>query len=288
MGYVWLLELVASVVARFKLLSLAEKAGLLTGAISLTDTIITKLVGHDLKEEAFKAIVGEVLEKTGLQLNEREPFSDASLAGALSQRMGISIRSVKDRDMIVEDIEDFAVGRVSEKLGFSITTLRDPVRMRQDFEAAALAMIAEKTGIPLVASVDGGPASVEDIKSQVEDWARARIMVKVSGDANAALEMLGGAGVDFESVAADMNGKLEALGSAERVTAKGLALKVAESLVSASVQRLNVVAMGGSKKSRRTLQIREAQRRFRAAHGNRQKYIPLGMDFVLPEPDGNP
>jgi len=273
----WLVKIFVSLVARFKMLSTAEKVGLIGGAMSLSDTVITKIVGHDLKAEAFALVVGEVAEKTGLNLDPQDPFSDASLSGALSQRMGITIRSVKDREMIIEDIEGFAVSRVSEKLGFTITTLRDPVRMRQDFEAAALAMITEKTGIPFVAPGDGGSWSVEDIKSQVEDWARARITTELSGSATAALEALGGAGVDFESLAAEMNGKLTALGSGETVSAKGLALKVAESLVSASVEKLHATALGSSKKSRRTLQIREAQRKFRAAHGNRQVYVPLGM-----------
>lgn len=277
----WVIKLIVSIVARFSTLSTAEKFGVLTGGMSLTDTILTKIIGHDLKGEAFAAIVEEVATRTGLALDPQDPFSDASLAGALSQRMGVTIRSVKDREMIVEDIEDFAVGRVSEKLGFQITTLRDPVRMRQDFENAALLMISEKTGIPFAVPTDGGALSVADIKSQVEDWARAKIATEMAGSATAALGALSAEGVDFESVAAEMNGKLEALGSLERVTEKGLALKIAESLVQQSAAQFQATAMGVSKKSRRTLQVREAQRKFRARHGNRQQYVPLGMTATV-------
>ncbi len=269
-------KILVALIAGFKRLSLAEKAGLVAGGMSLTDTIISKLIGHDLKAEAFRAIVEEVTARTGLQLDPSDPFSDASLAGALSARTGIAIRSVKDRAMIEEDIEDFAVARVSEKLGFQISSLRDPVKLRADFERAALAVITEKTGIPLVPP-DDGVLSAEAIKQQVEDWARARITTELSGSAAQALEVLGAQGVDFESLAAEMNGKLQALGSDEVVTAKGLALKVAESLVSSSVSRFHATAVGVSKKSRRILQLREAQRKFRAAHGNRQVYVPLGM-----------
>lgn len=275
-----LVKILIGLVARFRALSLAEKAGLLTGGMSLADTVITKIIGHDLKKEAFAAIVEEVVGRTGMQLDPEDPFSDASMAGALSQRTGITIRSVKDREMIVEDIEEFAVGRVSEKLGFTISTLRDPVRMRQDFEAAALAMLTQKTGIPFQPPEDGA-YSVEDIKSQVEDWARARISIELSNRATQALEVLGGAGADFEALAAEMNGKLAALGSEQTVSAKGLALKVAESLVSSSVETLNATAIGASKKSRRRLQLREAQRKFRAAHGNRAVYVPLGMSAEI-------
>lgn len=273
----WIIKMIALVVSRFKTLSTAEKFGVLTGGMSLTDTIITKIVGHDLKAEAFAVVVEEVAEKTGLALDPQDPFSDASLAAALSGRMGITIRSVKNREMIVEDIEDFAVGRVSEKLGFTITTLRDPVRMRQDFESAALNMIAEKTGIPFVPPAAGAEWSVEEIKSQVEDWARARIATDLSVSANDALAVLAGGGVDFESAAAAMNEKLELIESGDRVTAKRLALHVAESLVQQSAAQFQKTAMSVSKKSRRQLQLREAQRKFRMAHGNRQVYVPLGM-----------
>ena len=245
--------------------------------VSLTDTILTKIVGHDLKAEAFAAIVEEVAAKTGLELDPHDPFSDASMAAALSGRMGITIRSVKNREMIIEDIEDFAVGRVSEKLGFTITTLRDPVRMRQDFEAAALNMIAEKTGIPFVPPAAGAEWSAEEIKSQVEDWARARIATDLSVSANDALAVLSSGGVDFESAAAAMNEKLDLIESGDRVTAKRLALHVAESLVQQSAAQFQKTAMNVSKKSRRQLQLREAQRKFRRAHGNRQVYVPLGM-----------
>lgn len=275
----WIIKIVLGVMARFRLLTLSEKAGLLTAGGSLADTILTKLVGHDLKREAFSAIVEEAAERTGLQLNPDDPFSDASLAGALSQRMGITIRSVKNREMIVEDVEDFAVGRVSERLGFTITSLRDTVRLRQEFEFAALGMLTQKTGIPF--QVPDGGLSAEGIKGQVEDWARARIVTELSGSATEALAVLGGQGVDFESLAAEMNGKLAALGSDMTVSEKGLALKVAESLVASSMAKFGAVAIGAGKRSRRQMQVREAQRKFRAVHGNRQKYVPLGMSAVI-------
>jgi len=48
-------------------------------------------------------------------------------------------------------------------------------------------------------------------------------------------------------------------------------------MVKTSVEKLQVRASGMTKKSRRSLQVRAAQQRFRSLHGNRQIYVPLGM-----------
>lgn len=277
----WIFKMFGALWVGFTRLSSAEKFGLVTGAMSLTDTILTKIVGHDLKAEVLAVIVGEVAAKTGLQLDPAEPWSDASIAGALSQRTGIPIRSVKDRAMILEDIDDYAAGRVSEKLGYRISTFRDPVRMRADFDQAALAVLTAKTGIPFSPLAEGEALTAASIKDQIKDWARAELMLEMQGKAGEALAALGGPDVDFEALAAEMNGKLEALGSLERVTAGRVAMRVAESLVRESVSRFETTAADGSKRDRRAAQLRAAQRKFRATHGNRVQYVPLGMTGTI-------
>lgn len=232
---------------------------------------------QELEEMLTGWVVGQVAARAGLQLDPQSPFSDASLAGAVSQKTGVPLRSLKDRAMIEEDLDDYAAALVSSRIGFQLSTLRDPVRLRADFERAALAVITEKTGIPLVPAAEGETLSVDTIKAQVEDWAKARVMTELSTKAGAALEELGAAGVDFESLAQTMNEKLAALGSANVVDARMVALEVAERLVSSSVAQLHQTAVVGTKKSRRALQVLKAQQRFRALHGNRQKYVPLGM-----------
>lgn len=256
-----------ALIARIKGLGFLEWAGI----ASLVDTVLT----YNVKQELFAIVAEEMSARAGLSLDPNDPFSDASVAGAVSQKIGIPIRSVKDQQMILEDVDDWAAARISEKVGFQISSLRDPARARADFEAAALAIVTEKTGIPFTAG--GGPLTTEEIKSQVEDWARARLTTEIAGSATEALNILGGAGVDFESLTAEINGKLVALGSGEHLNAEGLAMHVAESLVKSSVQRFTKTAAGVSKKSRRALQLRAAQQKFRSVHGNRQQYVPLGM-----------
>lgn len=229
---------------------------------------------------AVKAwIVAEAARLAGLQLDPDDPLSDASLAGAVTQKTGIPLRSLRDRDTVMEDIDDYAASRASEKLGFTISTFRNTTQARADFEAAALQVISLKTGIPFAPGPEG--FTVESIKSQVLDWARPQLAIELSGNAGMALQVLGGEGVDFEALAAEMNGKLQAIGSGETITAGRIAVHVAESMVKTSAQALQVTAAGLSKKSRRALQVRAAQQKFRAAHGNRQQYVPLGMTGTI-------
>lgn len=230
---------------------------------------------QELEDMVIGWIVGQVAARAGLVLDPADPFGDASMANAVAQKTGIPLRSLKDRAMIAEDIDSYAAERVSNAIGFKISTLKDPARAKSDFRTAALAVITERTGVPFGSL--GGDASPEDIKIAVEDWARARFVTGLMSDAAAALENLSGPGADFESVAQAMNSKLEAAGSINRVTASKLALEVAEGLVSGSVARYHATALSVSKKERRSLQVRAAQQKFRSLHGNRQKYVPLGM-----------
>lgn len=230
---------------------------------------------QELKAMLIGWIVEEAAGRAGLQLDPSDPFSDASMAAAVSNRIGIPLRSLRDQQMVLEDVDDYAAARLSEKIGFQISSLRDPAKARADLETAALAVVAEKTGIPIAPGPGG--FDIEEIKAQVLDWARAKLTAELAGSATEALNVLGGAGVDFESLTAEINGKLIALGSGESLDSAGLAMHVAESLVKSSVQRFTKVAAGLSKKSRRAMQVRAAQQKFRSIHGNRQQYVPLGM-----------
>lgn len=258
-------------VARIKGLGFLEWAGI----ASLVDTILT----YDVKQQAFALVVEFAAKGAGIQLDENDPFSDASFSGALTQKTGIPIRSIKDRAMLEEDIDNYAAGRLSQAIGFQVSSLRDPAKAREDLERAAVLILAEKTGIPFALG-DGGLDPVQ-IKEQVKDWARAQLAAEFSGSAGAALAALSGEGVDFEALVAEVNGKMVALGSGESISANSLALHVADSLVKSSIAKLHTTAVGMSKKSRRSIQLREAQRKFRSTHGNRQKYIPLGMGAVI-------
>ena len=241
---------------------------------SLVDTIMA----GGLKEQAEAIIIAEVANKAGLHLAEENPLSDASLAGAVGERLGVPIRSLRDRTMIEEDVDAYLAGRLSEKIGYQISSLRNTDRLRTDLEVAALGIVTAKTGIPLTPPAPGETLTPDAIKEQVKDWARAAIMAEAQEKGAAALELLSGPMADFEAVAEEMNRKLEVLGSENRVTATMLAMKVSETLVKESVPKFQRAAIVVGRRNRRQLQNRESQARFRQSHGNRNVYVPLGIE----------
>ena len=255
-----------ALVTKFKGLGFLEWAGI----ASLIDTILT----YDVKQQLFKIVAEEMSAKAGLELNPEDPFSDASVSNAISQKIGVPLRSIKNKQMILEDVDDFAAARLSEKLGVKISSIKDPAKAKQDLEAAGLALVSAKTGIPF--SVPEGEAvSAEVVRGQVIAWARAEVSLELAESANTCLSQMGAEGVDFEATAAVINGKLQAMGVDTTVSAGRVAMYVAESLVRDAVRQYGAVAGDISKATRRRLQLRDAQQRFRSRHGNRQVYMPI-------------
>ena len=72
-----------------------------------------------------------------------------------------------------------------------------------------------------------------------------------------------------------MNAKLEAQGSARRVTPQQLAFAFANEIALDAVGEYGQIAEAVSRRKRRQEQVRRAQERFRRLHGNRQQYVRL-------------
>lgn len=279
MGFV--VRLLVGLIARFKSLSLAEKVGLITGGMSLTDTIITKIVGNDLKAEVYRVVVEEVARKSGLELDPSDPFGDASMAGALSNKIGIPIRSLKDRQLIKEDLENYALNVVSEKSGYTLHSVTDVAVLRADMQRIGLALASDRLGIPLgVLQEDGGEFDAAAVRERLLTWAKAELMAGNEFRVAERLQEL--AAVEgVEELAAQLNGRLAAIGSAEMVTSQQIAVQLLGRMSADAVADFGRVAKTMSKRSRRQELNRAAQAKFRAAHGNRQRYVPLGMDVTI-------
>lgn len=226
-----------------------------------------------LWEDIKKAIVKEALERGGLELNPDDPFSDASLSNALSLRTGVTIRTLKDKDSIREDIETYALDLMQQKTGYTITTLRDVERMKYDFMVIGLAIVQQKTGIPLTPPAYGEPWA-DVIKANVEDWARAKVQTEMAAQVGTALAAIEAHG-DLEGIVGRMNTRLADIGSIQTLNVRQLAMEVAEGLASSAVDRFQLAASGVKTRSRRSEQLRAAQRRFRERWGNRSTYNPV-------------
>lgn len=213
----------------------------------------------------------------GLSLDPEDPWSDASIAGAVGQKVGIPFRSFKDSDMIREDLDSFAVGLISAKSGYQVRSIQNVATLKEDFLQIGTAELSARLGLP--AGVMPGPGAVFDpveIRAQLLTWAKAELMAQVNENVGIGVaDVL--AAADLEGTAAELNSRLVSLGSVENVTARQLAVRIANEMATAAVVDYQRVALGASKRSRRQESLRAAQAKFRARHGNRQVYVPLGM-----------
>ena len=269
------------------ILSIYELAGIIFTSFS-TSYGVYWATGGKSPEEIKNDIVGWVIDwicvraadKAGLQLDREDPLSDASFANAITQRTGVPIRSLKDRNGLIEDLELYAAGRISEKSGYQITQLRDPVKLKRELIDIGAAIVTERTQIPIAPL----PEDLGEIQSVVRDrvltWAEAHVTERMAGQVENIVQRMG-ALENIEGLAGRINERLAEMGSLQEITPRGLALQIAEELATGAVARFQAEAVGINKMTRRKLQIRAAQERFRAKHGNRQKYVPLGMAITI-------
>lgn len=245
---------------------------------------LARLFSEEPIQELKQMLVGFVVEqaatKAGLALDPDDPFSDASMAGAVGARIGVTVRSLKDQAMIREDLENYAVGLVSSRAGYEIRSVSDVAILREDLRRIGAALVAEKVGLPVGIIPENGDWEGDVVKERILQWAEAEVLSRASSRVTeeiAKIEALG----DFEAVAGEINSRLAVIGSAQMVEARQVALMVANKLAVEAVADYGKVAAVVSKRSRRQELNRAAQAKFRAAHGNRQKYVPLGMSATI-------
>lgn len=262
-------KMIAMLIARFKGLGFLEWAGI----ASLADTILT----YDVKQQMFALVCEYAAKGAGLELNKDDPFSDESLSNAVSIRMGITVRSLKDPDKIREDVDSYAAALISDKSGYAITSVTNSATLRYDIERVGAAILSERVGLPVGIFEPGQGVDGDVIRERLLQWAEAEIMTRAAAKASAAAERLV-AESNIEAIAAQINGRLGAVGSSEIVTALQIANKISIDLAAGAVANFGRVAQKMDKKSRRRELNRAAQARFRAVHGNRQIYVPLNMN----------
>lgn len=264
----------------FPLLALAPALVAWAGR-SLAVYGLAKLASDEPVQELKRVVLGFVIESAaryaGLELNEDDPLSDASFSNAVSLRVGFPIRSLRDKEMIREDLDNFAAGLISERSGYLVRSVSSVDLLKEDLLQIAGAEMSARLGLPVGVMPGAGQAfDAVAVREQILMWAKAELMTQISGEIMISVEEIIGAG-DLEGAAMQMNTDLLDAGSIENVTARQMAVRIASRLATAAVTDYNKLALSGSKKTRRRELLRAAQAKFRRAHGNRQQYIPLGM-----------
>lgn len=219
----------------------------------------------------------------GLQLNRDDPLSEPSITGAISARLGFPLRTLKDAQMIREDLDSWAAAKVSERSGYLVRSVSNVDILKEDLERVAAAVLSDRLNIPAgVIAADNGVFDPVAIKERLLAWAKAELMTSIEAEIGVSLEEIM-AIPDIESAAGEINGRLALLKSDQFVTARRLAFNVANTLAMNAVTEYQQVATRMTKRQRRQEQLRQAQAKFRRRHGNRQVYVPLGFSAAVTE-----
>lgn len=232
--------------------------------------------------ETLKAlIVAYVARVSGLNLDPDNPFSDSSLAGAVSERVGIPIRSLKDRALITEDLNNFAAELISQKSGFMVHSVTDVAVLKEDLLRIGAAEMTSRLGFPVgVMPGDGEVFDPAEIRKRLLMWAKAEILAEMSEDVQANVLEMAGAG-NIDALADELNLKLKVAAIDKVVTARQISVAISNTMAAKAVGEYQSYVLSASKLDRKRVLNRAAQAKFRAAHGNRQQYVPLGMTATI-------
>ena len=239
-----------------------------------------KLWAEDRVQELVDYLINKVAsyigDKLGLHLDENDPFSDRSFCNAFYAKTGVQFRTMLDKDSIREDLERYAILQVQEKTGFQMktTSFKDIEGLKLDLVNIGLYTVQQKTGIP-IAAVSGTPQEWgAQIKQQLIDYAMAQMTERYAADVQAVVGNISEF-VDLEALAGQINQRLGDMGSTQDIDVKGLAMSIAEQVAAGAVGKFQMTAMKQAKGTRRAMQNREAQRRFRQKWGDRRVYQPV-------------
>lgn len=254
------------------------------GGLQIGFFLAEKLYDGELKASIYSAIATEAMERAGLDLDKNDPLSDASMAAAIGARVGFPLRSLKDKDVIAQDIDRYVVGIIESRTGYKITSLMSAAGLKDDLTRIASVEMTVRLGLPVgVMPADGEAFDAAAIKGRLLVWAKAELMTQMEGEIQAVLAEIESSG-DVLAMANGLNLKLSQMGSGENVTARQIAVRVASQIATRSVVDYQKAAVVSTKRGRRQESLRRAQEKFRKKWGNRAQYVPVGWTAHNPDP----
>lgn len=196
-----------------------------------------------------------VAKLNGVKLDPDDPFSDASLSGALSQVLGVPVPTVRDKVELRKAFMAATTRQISTELGTPFLNINDLAQTRRD--------VLRAVGAQATYVVPG--LELRDLSSREQTLADLELYAtrKISDVVGIPLTNLR----SIRQIKAD-------------VYAWALQLIDAELGEGAGPPPTKPLRM-----DRKGVRNREAQRRFRAKWGNREKYIPIDMDKYSPLED---
>ncbi len=209
-----------------------------------------------------------------IDLSETTPWDASNWASALTRKIGVPIRNAFDRDMLREDLESYALDKLQSSTGYRLSSLTDEAAIRKDIELIALAMIERKTGLPLSAAVSEVGTDPNHIRSKIVDWCAPIVVERILSGAD-------------DVSKASMMAELRRRSGNQGLSADKLAQRINDAAAAVAIDALAKLPQHEqSKLTRRKLQLREAQRKFRAANGRREQYVPVGYTATIDRDGG--
>lgn len=261
------LRLIALVVGRLKALSFFEWIGISAIAGQIADSAFVKGIERFMSDEIFAA--------SGVRVDPNALWTAAGWSEGLSTRLGIPLRDITDAEKVKEDVLAAGVSAVVAKVGITLTDITSVDAVRNDLMAFGASSLAIETGIYL-----SNPLDVEAVKADLMTWGKQEAMKVVSDDIAASASLQDGDGLRLIQL-------LEARGFPGMKPKEIMAH--AQSVLIGYVAEEYERARPFEKLARKRLLQRAASDKFRRAHGNRSRYVPLGWTAqITPPPDPVP
>lgn len=266
---------VAWVVARPLLASAAA-----TGITAFSETDVDDLVRR--ARNALAAIINSVspFNLQGEDFESSQRFK-AALAREAAGQSGIPLRDITDKQMLREDLEDFALALIEGRTGYRISSLSNIEAMKGDFVRIGIGLVGERTGIVLT-----DVTNIEAIKADLLAWGKEEIMARIATDLESALNVEYANGVSLMAYMQQVTG---------REIKPAELLRGVQATAMGHYQEAEQRVAPITKADRRRLQNKINQRKFRERHtiGKKKsqrsggpRYIPVGWGSSLISPEG--
>jgi hypothetical protein len=249
-----------------------------SGSVALVD-FVYQVTTSEFKKEVSELIAAQILKYGGLEIAPDDIWSEAGWAKAIGDKLGFPLRSLHDRVLIEEDVSAGAAAVLAERIGLTVTLPITTDGLKKDVMAYGVQRVALDAGIFL-----SDPTDIEAIKRDVKTWGMQEAMIQVSEDLAAQVNLATSDGVRLVQLMAARVGP--------DVKPKDILNNARATLLSYAgneIKRAEVF----TKKDRRRLANREAQRKFRARHGKGgsaydgsgiSRYVPVGWRADISEP----
>lgn len=241
-------------------------------------TLTARRADEILGAGEFKRISGQALaayakEDLGVELDPVEPFGDASLSGAITQKSGITVRSVRDKVTMKEDALYWGAAKLESQTGVHLSNVLDKTAVLKDIGMFATKALANRAGVPITDLTD-----TERTKAELNEWGKMRAMQYYASDDALLAGLFEAAGVRIQEIIDKANAKMginpntgksivgEVLGEVD------IRLAIMDALMTRQMRKVAKVYAAESKQAKRQRQMRDALDRFRDMNGHRMHY----------------